>query len=335
MLKKLLDKIRNARFDKNRALSVNTNHKDTDNNMPAELQFVIPGIYISRASAESPNADSPKDMIRVYEESDTKENFFKTDTGREMSESEILSNYLLFSAFENEKKTADNGKKSKRLMRGFGEIPLEETPRNDVRQEPVVHKPVPRPQQTVTEQKIVLTEEQMSGAQLVAKEEQQTAQIAVKVPGPEISEFERSMLDQFVRIGEKVMVENIELPVNYDFEKVRTATKLLGLDKKRISNYIAFFIMQQPYLYETLSRKIEEMLTEEPQQPQSVQEKQPAINESKQEEPEQVKTEEPEIADEELHEESPEEQPVQSSAEQVEEEARNLSRLIDDYFSGK
>lgn len=334
MLKKLLDKIRNARFDKNRALSVNTNHKDTDNNMPAELQFVIPGIYISRASAESPNADSPKDMIRVYEESDTKENFFKTDTGREMSESEILSNYLLFSAFENEKKTADNGKKSKRLMRGFSEVPLEETPRNDVRPQPV-HKPVPHTQPKVTEQNIVLTEEQMSGAQLVAKEEPQTAQIAVKVPGPEISEFERSMLDQFVRIGEKVMVENIELPVNYDFEKVRTATKLLGLDKKRISNYIAFFIMQQPYLYETLSRKIEEMLLEEPQQPQPVQEKQTATDKSKQEEPEQEKTKEPEISDEELHEEAPEEQPVQSSAEQVEEEARNLSRLIDDYFSGK
>lgn len=329
MFKKLIEKIRHARFVKNRALSVNTNHKNTVDTMPAELQFVIPGIYISRSSAESPNSETAKEMLRVFEESD-RENFFKTDAGREMSESEILSNYLLYSAFESEKKTSDNERKAKRLMRNFVEVPLEEAQKN------TGEKPVPTVPKAENDQRIILTPEQMSSGKMVSSEEPKTVQTN---PGPRITEFERSMLDQFVRVGEKVTVERIELPINYDFEKVRTATKLLGLDKTHISKYIAFFIMQQPYLYETLSRKIEEMLMEEPQHEsipvptEKTIEVQPEIDHKKELEKDddglieivhnnKIPVKEQETVETPQH-------------EIVEEEARNLSKLIENYFSGK
>ena len=215
--------------------------------MAQELAFVIPGIYISKASKNSLNEETPKEFIRVLGESDTKENYFKIDDGRELPEYVILTEYELYSIGYSENDLKSSINKSKSLMKGF-----EPTQKPDNTEQQSQTKNVSLPENT----KIVFHKEENNHS-IIASDNNI---LSIVVPF-KLTDFEEAVLKQFCgKIEETIEIPSIIFSCNVNFPKLANAIEMFGLNRKNIARNIAQSFINNIVFYESLSDVLEKML---------------------------------------------------------------------------
>lgn len=219
--------------------------------MAQQLAFVIPGIYISKQSLQSVNDDTPKQFIRVYGESETRENYFVIDDGKELPEYAILEDYELYSVVQSDNVEKSFSSKQKQLMRGFEPI---EKPAE------IVAKPVEQPLKNSPEITTFSGEDILKG-EIVASENIQKASIHIPY---KLTEFEEITLKQFSgKVEQEITIPEMVMSCNLNFDSLASAIKMFSLNRKNIAQRIAYEFINNPMFFETLSDIINKMLDED------------------------------------------------------------------------
>lgn len=225
-----------------------------------DLNFVIPGIYISKASLQTPNNDTPKEFIRVLGESNTKENYFKIDDGRELPEYVILNEYELYSIGNSENSIKNSIRKSKQLMNGFkpSENQNKENTKitKDKKEENINLDNKSQDAIKINENDL---KDNFHGKIFINEEEKRKYKIFIPHG---LTDFEIAVLRQFTEKEEiKVIIPSFELTSTINFENLAKAIKLFNLNKESISKNIAnYLINHNQMFYETLSKVLEQLL---------------------------------------------------------------------------
>lgn len=219
--------------------------------MAQQLAFVIPGIYISKQSLQSVNDDTPKQFIRVYGESETRENYFVIDDGKELPEYAILEDYELYSVVQSDNVEKSISSKQKQLMRGFEPI---EKPAE------IVTKPVEQPLKNSPELTTFSGDDIFKG-EIVASENIQKASIHIPY---KLTEFEEITLKQFSgKVEQEITIPEMVMSCNLNFDSLASAIKMFSLNRKNIAQRIAYEFINNPMFFETLSDIINKMLDED------------------------------------------------------------------------
>lgn len=276
--------------------------------MAQQLAFVIPGIYISKQSLQSVNDDTPKQFIRVYGESETRENYFVINDGKELPEYAILEDYELYSVVQ-----SDNGEKSlsskqKQLMRGFEPI---EKPEETVAK-PVVEQPLRNSPEITT-----LSGEDVLQGKIIAPENLRETSIHIPY---KLTEFEEITLKQFSgKVEQEITIPEMVMSCNLNFDSLASAIKMFSLNRKNIAQRIAYEFINNPMFFETLSDIIDKMLDSDVEQKKKTT---------------QAKVEEPVLETEEVHEvieEKPVEETQHTEAE-TDDSLQEKKNSVDEYL---
>lgn len=220
--------------------------------MAQQLAFVIPGIYISKQSLQSVNDDTPKQLIRVYGESKTRENYFVIDDGKELPEYAILEDYELYSVVQSDNVEKSLSSKQKQLMRGFEPI---EKPEETVAK-PVVEQPLRNSPEITT-----LSGEDVLQGKIIAPENLRETSIHIPY---KLTEFEEITLKQFSgKVEQEITIPEMVMSCNLNFDSLASAIKMFSLNRKNIAQRIAYEFINNPMFFETLSDIINKMLDED------------------------------------------------------------------------
>lgn len=219
--------------------------------MAQQLAFVIPGIYISKQSLQSVNDDTPKQFIRVYGESETRENYFVIDDGKELPEYAILEDYELYSVVQSDNIEKSISSKQKQLMRGFEPI---EKPAE------IVAKPVEQPLKNSPEIISLSSDDILKGEIVVSENIHKTS---IHIPY-KLTEFEEITLKQFSgKVEQEITIPEMVMSCNLNFDSLASAIKMFSLNRKNIAQRIAYEFINNPMFFETLSDIINKMLDED------------------------------------------------------------------------
>ncbi len=275
--------------------------------MAQQLAFVIPGIYISKQSLQSVNDDTPKQFIRVYRESETRENYFVINDGKELPEYAILEDYELYSVVQSDNVEKSISSKQKQLMRGFEPI---EKP------EEIVTKPVEQPLKNSPEITSFLGDDILKG-EIVASENIQKSTIHIPY---KLTEFEEITLKQFSgKVEQEITIPEMVMSCNLNFDSLASAIKMFSLNRKNIAQRIAYEFINNPMFFETLSDIINKMLDSDVEQKKKTT---------------QAKVEEPVLETEEVHEvieEKPVEETQHTEAE-TDDSLQEKKNSVDEYL---
>lgn len=223
--------------------------------MAQQLAFVIPGIYISKQSLQSVNDDTPKQFIRVYGESETRENYFVIDDGKELPEYAILEDYELYSVVQSDNVEKSLSSKQKQLMRGFEPI---EKPEETVAK-PVVEQPLRNSPEITT-----LSGEDVLQGKIIAPENLRETSIHIPY---KLTEFEEITLKQFSgKVEQEITIPEMVMSCNFNFDSLASAIKMFSLNRKNIAQRIAYEFINNPMFFETLSDIIDKMLDSDVEQ---------------------------------------------------------------------
>lgn len=276
--------------------------------MAQQLAFVIPGIYISKQSLQSVNDDTPKQFIRVYGESETRENYFVIDDGKELPEYAILEDYELYSVVQSDNVEKSLSSKQKQLMRGFEPI---EKPEETVAK-PVVEQPLRNSPEITT-----LSGEDVLQGKIVAPENLRETSIHIPY---KLTEFEEITLKQFSgKVEQEITIPEMVMSCNLNFDSLASAIKMFSLNRKNIAQRIAYEFINNPMFFETLSDIIDKMLDSDVEQKKKTT---------------QAKVEEPVLETEEVHEvieEKPVEETQHTEAE-TDDSLQEKKNSVDEYL---
>lgn len=274
--------------------------------MAQQLAFVIPGIYISKQSLQSVNDDTPKQFIRVYGESETRENYFVIDDGKELPEYAILEDYELYSVVQSDNVEKSLSSKQKQLMRGFEPI---EKPAETVAK-PVVEQPLRNSPITT------ISGEDVLQGKIVAPEN--IRETSIHIPY-KLTEFEEITLKQFSgKVEQDVTIPEMVMSCNLNFDSLASAIKMFSLNRKNIAQRIAYEFINNPMFFETLSDIIDKMLDSDVEQKKKTQ----------------AEVEEPVLETEEVHEvieEKPVEETQHTEAE-TDDSLQEKKNSVDEYL---
>ena len=276
--------------------------------MAQQLAFVIPGIYISKQSLHSVNDDTPKQFIRVYGESETRENYFVIDDGKELPEYAILEDYELYSVVQSDNVEKSLSSKQKQLMRGFEPI---EKPEETVAK-PVVEQPLRNSPEITT-----LSGEDVLQGKIIAPENLRETSIHIPY---KLTEFEEITLKQFSgKVEQEITIPEMVMSCNLNFDSLASAIKMFSLNRKNIAQRIAYEFINNPMFFETLSDIIDKMLDSDVEQKKKTT---------------QAKVEEPVLETEEVHEvieEKPVEETQHTEAE-TDDSLQEKKNSVDEYL---
>ena len=276
--------------------------------MAQQLAFVIPGIYISKQSLQSVNDDTPKQFIRVYGESETRENYFVIDDGKELPEYAILEDYELYSVVQSDNVEKSLSSKQKQLMRGFEPI---EKPEETVAK-PVVEQPLRNSPEITT-----LSGEDVLQGKIIAPENLRETSIHIPY---KLTEFEEITLKQFSgKVEQEITIPEMVMSCNLNFDSLASAIKMFSLNRKNIAQRIAYEFINIPMFFETLSDIIDKMLDSDVEQKKKTT---------------QAKVEEPVLETEEVHEvieEKPVEETQHTEAE-TDDSLQEKKNSVDEYL---
>lgn len=276
--------------------------------MAQQLAFVIPGIYISKQSLQSVNDDTPKQFIRVYGESETRENYFVIDDGKELPEYAILEDYELYSVVQSDNVEKSLSSKQKQLMRGFEPI---EKPEETVAK-PVVEQPLRNSPEITT-----LSGEDVLQGKIIAPENLRETSIHIPY---KLTEFEEITLKQFSgKVEQEITIPEMVMSCNLNFDSLASAIKMFSLNRKNIAQRIAYEFINNPMFFETLSDIINKMLDSDVEQKKKTT---------------QAKVEEPVLETEEVHEvieEKPVEETQHTEAE-TDDSLQEKKNSVDEYL---
>lgn len=276
--------------------------------MAQQLAFVIPGIYISKQSLQSVNDDTPKQFIRVYGESETRENYFVIDDGKELPEYAILEDYELYSVVQSDNVEKSLSSKQKQLMRGFE--PIEKPEETVVK--PVVEQPLRNSPEITT-----ISGEDVLRGKIVAPEN--IRETSIHIPY-KLTEFEEITLKQFSgKVEQDVTIPEIVISCNLNFDSLASAIKMFSLNRKNIAQRIAYEFINNPMFFETLSDIIDKMLDSDVEQKKKTT---------------QAEVEEPVLETEEVHEvieEKPVEETKHTEAE-TDDSLQEKKNSVDEYL---
>ena len=276
--------------------------------MAQQLAFVIPGIYISKQSLQSVNDDTPKQFIRVYGESETRENYFVIDDGKELPEYAILEDYELYSVVQSDNVEKSLSSKQKQLMRGFEPI---EKPEETVAK-PVVEQPL-RNSPEIT----ILSGEDVLQGKIIAPENLRETSIHIPY---KLTEFEEITLKQFSgKVEQEITIPEMVMSCNLNFDSLASAIKMFSLNRKNIAQRITYEFINNPMFFETLSDIIDKMLDSDVEQKKKTT---------------QAKVEEPVLETEEVHEvieEKPVEETQHTEAE-TDDSLQEKKNSVDEYL---
>lgn len=276
--------------------------------MAQQLAFVIPGIYISKQSLQSVNDDTPKQFIRVYGESETRENYFVIDDGKELPEYAILEDYELYSVVQSDNVEKSLSSKQKQLMRGFEPI---EKPEETVAK-PVVEQPLRNRPEITT-----LSGEDVLQGKIIAPENLRETSIHIPY---KLTEFEEITLKQFSgKVEQEITIPEMVMSCNLNFDSLASAIKMFSLNRKNIAQRIAYEFINNPMFFETLSDIIDKMLDSDVEQKKKTT---------------QAKVEEPILETEEVHEvieEKPVEETQHTEAE-TDDSLQEKKNSVDEYL---
>lgn len=276
--------------------------------MAQQLAFVIPGIYISKQSLQSVNDDTPKQFIRVYGESETRENYFVIDDGKELPEYAILEDYELYSVVQSNNVEKSLSSKQKQLMRGFEPI---EKPEETVAK-PVVEQPLRNRPEITT-----LSGEDVLQRKIIAPENLRETSIHIPY---KLTEFEEITLKQFSgKVEQEITIPEMVMSCNLNFDSLASAIKMFSLNRKNIAQRIAYEFINNPMFFETLSDIIDKMLDSDVEQKKKTT---------------QAKVEEPVLETEEVHEvieEKPVEETQHTEAE-TDDSLQEKKNSVDEYL---
>ena len=276
--------------------------------MAQQLAFVIPGIYISKQSLQSVNDDTPKQFIRVYGESETRENYFVIDDGKELPEYAILEDYELYSVVQSDNVEKSLSSKQKQLMRGFEPI---EKPEETVAK-PVVEQPLRNSPETTT-----LSGEDVLQGKIIAPENLRETSIHIPY---KLTEFEEITRKQFSgKVEQEITIPEMVMSCNLNFDSLASAIKMFSLNRKNIAQRIAYEFINNPMFFETLSDIIDKMLDSDVEQKKKTT---------------QAKVEEPVLETEEVHEvikEKPVEETQHTEAE-TDDSLQEKKNSVDEYL---
>lgn len=276
--------------------------------MAQQLAFVIPGIYISKQSLQSVNDDTPKQFIRVYGESETRENYFVIDDGKELPEYAILEDYELYSVVQSDNVEKSLSSKQKQLMRGFEPI---EKPEETVAK-PVVEQPLRNRPEITT-----LSGEDVLQGKIIAPENLRETSIHIPY---KLTEFEEITLKQFSgKVEQEITIPEMVMSCNLNFDSLASAIKMFSLNRKNIAQRIAYEFINNHMFFETLSDIIDKMLDSD------VEQKKKST---------QAKVEEPVLETEEVHEvieEKPVEETQHTEAE-TDDSLQEKKNSVDEYL---
>lgn len=276
--------------------------------MAQQLAFVIPGIYISKQSLQSVNDDTPKQFIRVYGESETRENYFVIDDGKELPEYAILEDYELYSVVQSDNVEKSLSSKQKQLMRGFEPI---EKPEETVAK-PVVEQPLRNSPEITT-----LSGEDVLQGKIIAPENLRETSIHIPY---KLTEFEEITLKQFSgKAEQEITIPEMVMSCNLNFDSLASAIKMFSLNRKNIAQRIAYEFINNPMFFETLSDIIDKMLDSDVEQKKKTT---------------QAKVEEPVLETEEVHEvieEKPVEETQHTEAE-TDDSLQEKKNSVDEYL---
>lgn len=276
--------------------------------MAQQLAFVIPGIYISKQSLQSVNDDTPKQFIRVYGESETRENYFVIDDGKELPEYAILEDYELYSVVQSDNVEKSLSSKQKQLMRGFEPI---EKPEETVAK-PVVEQPLRNSPEITT-----LSGEDVLQGKIIAPENLRETSIHIPY---KLTEFEEITLKQFSgKVEQEITIPEMVMSCNLNFDSLASAIKMFSLNRKNIAQRIAYEFINNPMFFETLSDIIDKMLDSDAEQKKKTT---------------QAKVEEPVLETEEVHEvieEKPVEETQHTEAE-TDDSLQEKKNSVDEYL---
>lgn len=276
--------------------------------MAQQLAFVIPGIYISKQSLQSVNDDTSKQFIRVYGESETRENYFVIDDGKELPEYAILEDYELYSVVQSDNVEKSLSSKQKQLMRGFEPI---EKPEETVAK-PVVEQPLRNRPEITT-----LSGEDVLQGKIIAPENLRETSIHIPY---KLTEFEEITLKQFSgKVEQEITIPEMVMSCNLNFDSLASAIKMFSLNRKNIAQRIAYEFINNPMFFETLSDIIDKMLDSDVEQKKKTT---------------QAKVEEPVLETEEVHEvieEKPVEETQHTEAE-TDDSLQEKKNSVDEYL---
>lgn len=276
--------------------------------MAQQLAFVIPGIYISKQSLQSVNDDTPKQFIRVYGESETRENYFVIDDGKELPEYAILEDYELYSVVQSDNVEKSLSSKQKQLMRGFEPI---EKPEETVAK-PVVEQPLRNSPEITT-----LSGEDVLQGKIIAPENLRETSIHIPY---KLTEFEEITLKQFSgKVEQEITIPEMVMSCILNFDSLASAIKMFSLNRKNIAQRIAYEFINNPMFFETLSDIIDKMLDSDVEQKKKTT---------------QAKVEEPVLETEEVHEvieEKPVEETQHTEAE-TDDSLQEKKNSVDEYL---
>lgn len=276
--------------------------------MAQQLAFVIPGIYISKQSLQSVNDDTPKQFIRVYGESETRENYFVIDDGKELPEYAILEDYELYSVVQSDNVEKSLSSKQKQLMRGFEPI---EKPEETVAK-PVVEQPLRNSPEITT-----ISGEDVLQGKIIAPENLRETSIHIPY---KLTEFEEITLKQFSgKVEQEITIPEMVMSCNLNFDSLASAIKMFSLNRKNIAQRIAYKFINNPMFFETLSDIIDKMLDSDVEQKKKTT---------------QAKVEEPVLETEEVHEvieEKPVEETQHTEAE-TDDSLQEKKNSVDEYL---
>lgn len=276
--------------------------------MAQQLAFVIPGIYISKQSLQSVNDDTPKQFIRVYGESETRENYFVINDGKELPEYAILEDYELYSVVQSDNVEKSLSSKQKQLMRGFEPI---EKPEETVAK-PVVEQPLRNSPEITT-----LSGEDVLQGKIIAPENLRETSIHIPY---KLTEFEEITLKQFSgKVEQEITIPEMVMSCNLNFDSLASAIKMFSLNRKNIAQRIAYEFINNPMFFETLSDIIDKMLDSDVEQKKKTT---------------QAKVEEPVLETEEVHEvieEKPVEETQHTEAE-TDDSLQEKKNSVDEYL---
>lgn len=276
--------------------------------MAQQLAFVIPGIYISKQSLQSVNDDTPKQFIRVYGESETRENYFVIDDGKELPEYAILEDYELYSVVQSDNVEKSLSSKQKQLMRGFEPI---EKPEETVAK-PVVEQPLRNSPEITT-----LSGEDVLQGKIIAPENLRETSIHIPY---KLTEFEEITLKQFSgKVEQEITIPEMVMSCNLNFDSLASAIKMFSLNRKNFAQRIAYEFINNPMFFETLSDIIDKMLDSDVEQKKKTT---------------QAKVEEPVLETEEVHEvieEKPVEETQHTEAE-TDDSLQEKKNSVDEYL---
>lgn len=274
--------------------------------MAQQLAFVIPGIYILKQSLQSVNDDTPKQFIRVYGESETRENYFVIDDGKELPEYAILEDYELYSVVQSDNVEKSLSSKQKQLMRGFEPI---EKPAETVAK-PVVEQPLRNSPNTT------ISGEDVLQGKIVAPENLRETSIHIPY---KLTEFEEITLKQFSgKVEQEITIPEMVMSCNLNFDSLASAIKMFSLNRKNIAQRIAYEFINNPMFFETLSDIIDKMLDSDVEQKKKTQ----------------AEIEEPVLETEEVHEvieEKPVEETKHTEAE-TDDSLQEKKNSVDEYL---